>query len=216
MSHRSQTLQEEVVNAITHGMGVVFTLIATPFLLEQSSKIGSFNAYLAVLVFGFGMLAVYLSSTLYHAIQLPVLKHRLLICDHVSIFFLIGGSYVPFVHQYTDTQTATIFLICQWTVILIGSILKLFFAGRYEKASLFVYIFLGWSVLFLVKSMLANMPFEVFKWVLIGGLSYSIGVLFYRWDKQKYAHAVWHLCVLGGTIAHYVAIWKISDFVKMN
>lgn len=214
MSHRSQTLPEEVVNAFTHGLGVVFALIATPFLLEKTAKMGGFMPILAVSIFAFGMFAVYLSSTFYHAVQSPKLKQRLHVCDHVSIFFLIGGSYVPFVVQYADTQTATVFLSLQWFVILVAAVLKLFFIGKYENVSLFVYIFLGWSVVFLVKPFSATMPFEVFKWILMGGLSYSIGVFFYRWDKQKYAHAVWHLFVLGGTIAHYVAIWTISDFVK--
>jgi hemolysin III len=214
MAHRSQTLPEEIVNAITHGLGVVFALVSMPFLLEKARKMGELMPVLAVSIFGIGMLAVYLSSTLYHATRSPKLKQRLHVCDHVSIFFLIGGSYVPFVVQYADAPTATIFLSLQWLVILIAAVLKLFFIGKYENVSLFVYIFLGWSVIFLVKPFSATMPFDVFKWILIGGLSYSIGVFFYRWNKQKYAHAVWHLFVLGGTVAHYVAIWKISDFVK--
>ena len=214
MNHRSQTLPEEIVNAFTHGLGVVFALVSIPILLEKTNKMGGFLPYLAVLAFGAGMLAVYLSSTLYHAVQSPRLKQQLHVCDHVSIFFLIGGSYVPFIVQYADAQTATIFLSLQWFIIGVAAVLKLFFIGKYEKISLFVYIFLGWSVVFLVKPFSATMPFEVFKWILIGGLSYSIGVFFYRWHEQKYAHAVWHLFVLGGTVAHYIAIWKISDFVK--
>jgi hemolysin III len=210
MSHRTQTLPEEKINAITHGLGVVFAIIATPLLWDKASKSPAFDTHLGILMFGFGMLAVYLSSTIYHATRAGKLKNRLHICDHVSIFFLIGGSYVPFVQAYTDDNTALLFLSAQWTVIVIGAILKLFFTGRYEKFSLFTYIFLGWSAFFLFVPFMANMPFPVFKWVLIGGVSYSIGVFFYRWDKQKYAHAVWHLFVLGGTVAHYIAIWKIS------
>jgi hemolysin III len=216
MSHRSQTLPEEKINAITHGIGVVFTLIAIPILFVKSSKIDGYNANLGTIMFGLGMLAVYLSSTLYHAIQTIKLKKRLHVCDHVSIYFLIGGSYVPFVQAYTDAQTALIFLSIQWSIIVIGAVLKLFFLGKNEKISLLVYIVLGWSALFLFKPFSANMPVEVFKWILIGGFSYSIGVFFYRWNQQKYAHAVWHLFVLGGTIAHFIAIWKIGDFMFMN
>lgn len=216
MNSRIKSLHEERVNAITHGMGVLFTLVAIPLLLEKTSKTGGLNAYLAVLVFGLGMLAVYLSSTLYHATQREKLKNNLHVCDHVSIFFLIGGSYVPFVVAYTDSQTAFFFLLVQWLIIITGAVLKLFFTGKYDNVSLVVYIFLGWSAFFLSKSFNANMPFEVFKWVLIGGFSYSIGVFFYRWHEQKYAHAVWHLFVLGGTVAHYIAIWKISDFTQLN
>jgi hemolysin III len=216
MSHRSQTLPEEKINALTHGLGVVFALIATPFLWEKMSKIREYNAHLGVIMFGFGMFAVYLSSTFYHATQNIRLKKRLHVCDHVSIFFLIGGSYVPFVQAYTSPSTALIFLSVQWSIIVIGAVLKLFFLGKNEKISLFVYLVLGWSAFFLYNSFKLNMPTDVFKWILIGGLSYSFGVFFYRWDKQKYAHAVWHLFVLGGTIAHFVAIWKIGDFAKIN
>jgi hemolysin III len=211
---RSQTPKEEIINTITHGLGVLFTLIAVPILLNKIDYTTSKNGYYAALMFGFGMLAVYLSSSLYHASRSPKLKQRLHICDHASIFLLIGGSYAPFVERYTDATTAVIFLITQWLIIGMGVGLKLFFTGKYEKASLFAYLFLGWSAFFLFKSFVANMPFEVFKWVLIGGLSYTIGVIFYRWDKQKYAHAIWHLFVLGGTLAHFMAIWKINDFAR--
>lgn len=216
MSHRSQTLPEEKINAITHGLGVLFALVAIPVLFGKMRGIEAYNANLGTIMFGLGMFAVYLSSTFYHATQTVKLKKRLHICDHVSIYFLIGGSYVPFVQAYTDAQTALIFLSIQWAIIIIGAVLKLFFLGKNEKISLLVYIVLGWSALFLFTPFSKNMPAEVFKWILIGGFSYSIGVFFYRWDKQKYAHAVWHLFVLGGTIAHYIAIFKISDFSKIN
>jgi hemolysin III len=213
---RSQSPQEEIINAITHGLGVLFTLIAIPILLQKIPFDTAKNGYFAVLIFGFGLLAVYLSSTFYHAVKSPKLKQRLHICDHASIFLLIGGSYVPFVERYTEGKTAIIFLISQWLIILLGVVLKLFFTGKYEKMSLFAYLFLGWSAFFLFKSFVAKMPFAVFQWVLIGGLSYTIGVIFYRWDKQKFAHAIWHLFVLGGSIAHFIAIWKINDFVRIN
>jgi hemolysin III len=216
MSKRTQTLEEEVVNAITHGLGVLFALIATPFLLEKVSKTGDSNAQLAVMVFAFGMFVLYLASTLYHAVQEAALKEKLLICDFIGIFILIGGSYAPFVYHYTDSQTATIFLTFQWVVIFIGSVLKLFFGDGYEKLSLLTYVILGWSVVFVMQPIRANMPYEVSKWLLGGGISYSIGIFFFRLEKQKYAHAVWHVFVLGGTVAHFIAIWKINDFVKIK
>ncbi len=209
MAHRTQTLPEERLNAISHGLGIVLTLVAMPFLLKKASDSGVWGMYIANLLFGIGMMAVYVSSTLYHAIQTPKLKNTLHICDHASIFLLLGGSYAPFVQHYCDAQTATIFLSCQWIVIVAGVIFKLFFTGKYDKASLFVYVFLGWSAVFLIKPFMANMPFHVFQWVLAGGLSYTTGVFFYRWDRQKYAHLIWHIFVLGGTFAHCMAAWLI-------
>jgi hemolysin III len=211
MLKRSQSYEEEKVNTLTHGIGIIFALVAIFPLLGKADKMASFTADMSVLIFGFGMLAVYTSSTLYHAIQNPLYKKKLHICDHVSIYFLIGGTYAPIVQHYVDSETAAIFLTVQWGIILLGAILKLFFTGKYEKASLFVYISLGWSLIFLVKPLSDNMPFDVFKWVLIGGLSYTTGVFFYRMDERKYAHAVWHLFVLLGTVAHYIAIYKMYD-----
>jgi hemolysin III len=211
MNNREQTLREEIINAITHGFGIVFTLCGIPLLLQKAYVTGSLSAYYAVLIFGIAMFAVYFFSTLYHSVQSPKLKNKLNICDQISIFILIGGSYLPFVLQYTDTQTATIFLMAQWLIILIGALLKLFFIKKYEKALLFVYVFLGWSVVFLVKPFSQTMPFEVVKWILLGCGSYSIGVFFYRWKKQKYAHAIWHLFVLVGTICHYWAAYKMYE-----
>jgi hemolysin III len=211
-THRPQTPHEEKWNTITHSLGVVFTLISIPWLLTKVDKSGSQIEYLGLLLFGFGMMAVYLSSSLYHAVQSRALKRTLQIVDHVSIYFLIGGTYFPVVYQYTDTRTSTIFLIAQWVIILLGTIMKLFFTGKFEKISLFVYLFLGWSVVFLIKPFLVHMPFDVFKWIMIGGVAYTGGVIFYRMDHKKYAHAIWHLFVLSGTIAHYIAIYRMYNY----
>jgi hemolysin III len=212
MKERLQTLEEEIVNAITHGVGVLLGIAFLPFLLEKVEKNNDSLLYLAVCLFGFGIFAVYISSTLYHAVQEKNLKRKLNICDHICIFFLLGGSYAPFVQYYCEPETAKFFLIVQWSMISIGAVLKLFFTGKYEKASVILYIFLGWMAVFLAKPFYEKMPLEVFKWVLTGGLSYTIGVFFYRWDSQKYAHAIWHLFVLGGTATHFFAIWKMLDF----
>lgn len=207
--HRPQTIQEEKWNAATHCLGVILTLVSIPWLWTKLDNAGSWIAYLGIFLFGFGMMAVYLSSSLYHAVQSQSLKRKLQIIDHVSIYFLIGGTYFPVVYHYTDARTSTIFLLSQWAIILFGTVMKIYYTGKHEKTSLFVYLFLGWSAIFLIKPFLMNMPFNVFKWILIGGLSYTGGVVFYRLDHKKYAHAVWHLFVLGGTVAHFIAITKM-------
>ena len=174
--------------------------------MNKIIKIGSNTDFLTVLLFGIGMLSVYVSSTLFHAVHTHPLKDRMQIFDHVSIYLLIGGTYLPIVWKYTDAYTATFFTVIQWTIILLGTFFKLFFTGKHEKVSLLVYLMLGWSVMFLIKPLYAHMSFTVFKWILIGGLSYTTGVIFYRMENQKYAHSVWHLFVLGGSISHYIAI----------
>jgi hemolysin III len=203
----SQTSKEEIWNAITHGLGVIFALGAMPFLLYDAYQAGGFTVTFGVAVFGFGMLMCYLSSTLYHAVTREKLKSRFLIWDHISIYLLIGGTYTPVVLAYTDSQTATIFLSIMWTMIVIASVLKLFYTGSFEKLSLVLYLFLGWMIVFLAESMYQNMPLEVFWWILAGGIAYSVGVIFFIWERLPFNHSIWHLLVLAGTIFHFVAIY---------
>jgi hemolysin III len=208
MEYRDQTPEEEIANTLTHGAGLVASLIVTPFLLAKAAATGNQALVVGVLVFAFGMVAVYFSSTLYHAAQSPRLKVRAHVLDHVSIFFLIGGTYAPVILRYTPTDTAVPFLAVQWTIILAGVIFKLFFTGRYDWLSVLVYLFLGWMLVFVREPIAETMPDEVFAWILAGGFAYSLGVVFYRMRRVKYAHAVWHCLVLAGTAFHCTAIYK--------
>jgi len=128
--------------------------------------------------------------------------------DHIGIFLLIGGTYTPIVCRYTDTRTAVIFLSVMWTLIAAGSILKIFFTGRYDRLSTFIYLFLGWMVVFIIQPIRAHMPFEIFMWILAGGLAYTLGVVFYKWRNLKYQHSIWHLFVLAGTVLQFIAVYK--------
>lgn len=208
MSDRKQTPQEEIANVITHGAGVVFCLVATPFLIMLTSKNEPANGIWAVSIFSFGMLMVYLSSTLYHAAKGERVKKALRVWDHISIFLLIAGTYTPVVYRYTDHSTSTVFLTVMWSIVALGIIKKLFLTGKYQTLSLILYLALGWMAVFIIKPLIHNVPNEVWYWLAIGGLCYTSGVIFYRWKKLQYHHAVWHCFVLAGTITHYVAIFR--------
>lgn len=205
MDARSLDLYEERINAITHGVGVLLALIAAPYLLMKANDYGKLNTILAVSVFLFGMLMCYLSSTVFHALPDCNRKRMWLIADHISIFFMIGGTYTPLVHKYVDDSIAVPFLGILWSLIAAGSILKLFFTGRYEWLSTIFYVFLGWMLLFIIEPVSATMPPHIFWWVIGGGLAYTVGVIFYRW-RRPFAHCVWHLFVLTGTCMHLYAI----------
>ncbi len=207
MAHKIQTTQEELFNAITHGIGFLLALVLVPLLLIKASYSSSI-ALMATSVFSFGFLMVYLSSTLYHLACKPEAKKNLRIWDHISIFFLIGGTYTPIILKYTNHDTATVFLGIMWSLILCGSALKVFFIGQYDTVSTFIYLTLGWMVVFIVKPLYTNMPFEIFGWILAGGLAYTFGVIFYKWEKLKFQHGIWHLFVLAGTLFQYVAIYE--------
>ena len=201
-------MKEEVANALTHALGIVFCLIAIPFMILSALQTNNISMVWAVVIFGFGMLMVYSSSTLYHYAKDPRIKSMLRVWDHISIFLLIAGTYTPMVIKYTDPKTSIIFLSAMWTVVVLGSILKIFFTGKYNILSVIVYLLMGWMAVFIFKPILANVPTQVLYLLAAGGMAYVFGVVFYLWHKLQYHHAVWHVFVLTGTITHFFAVYN--------
>ena len=208
MSRREQTNQEEVANSITHALGIVFCLVGIPFLVMDAFKSGNMAMVWAVSIFGFGMLMVYFSSTLYHLARNPHVKRTLRIWDHFSIYLLIAGTYTPMVVKYADHKTAIIFLSFLWSLVAVGAAMKIFFTGKYNLVSTGLYVAMGWMAVLIIKPLASHMPNDVLYWIIVGGLSYTIGVVFYAWRKLQYGHAVWHLFVLTGTITHFFAVYN--------
>lgn len=204
---RIQNPREEFYNTITHVLGIVFCLIGMPFLLYSSYQKVDIALFISVFIFGFGMLLVYTFSSLYHAAKTERAKDLLQIGDHISIYFLIAGTYTPLMVRYLKPETAMLFLGVMWAIVAIGVIFKLFFTKRFKLLSVLLYLALGWMIVFVIEPLSVTMPFVVFKWILIGGASYSIGVYFYVKDTKTYFHSIWHLFVLLGTVAHFVAVY---------
>ncbi|MCW5906704.1 MAG: hemolysin III family protein [Chitinophagales bacterium] len=200
------TAKQERANYLTHLAGIVFCVVAIPVLTVYAGLKGTAGTMWAVCIFGFGMFTVYLSSTLYHAAEKEQLKRVLRVWDHISIFFLIAGSYTPFVVKFIKPDTALLFLSIMWGIVVVGIIKKLFFTGRLEFLSVMLYLGMGWMAVFILKPMLQTMPLEIFWWILAGGLFYTLGIVFYVWKRWKYHHAIWHCFVLGGTVSHYFAV----------
>jgi len=209
MSKRVQTPKEETANALTHGIGILFCLIGMPFLLNQAYTQES-HIFWAAFVFGIGMLMVYTSSTLYHLAKNPATKAKLRVADHVSIYFLIAGTYSPLIANYLPKEKAIFFLIIMWGLVAIGTLFKLFFTHRFKIVSVIVYLSMGWMIVFMIIPLRENMPASLLPWMVAGGLSYTLGVYFYIKSNKPYYHAIWHACVLGGTVAHYIFVYKSS------
>lgn len=205
---RPQTPEEEKANTLTHGLGVLVILLTYPMLFMKSYKGDSWITMIGLIMFAFGSIFMYSSSTLYHYAKDPVKKAKLRVVDHISIFFLIGGTYSAVVQRYVPEQTAVWFMAVMWGIILAGSILKIFFTGKYQWLSVMLYLFLGWMAVFIARPLNDNMSPLVFYWIAAGGLAYTFGVLFYKNQKLKYSHAIWHLFVLAGTAFHFIAIYK--------
>jgi hemolysin III len=208
MSDRIQTRNEELANGISHILGVAFCLIAIPFLINQAFKDHDIVTVLSIFAFGIGMLLVYSFSSLYHLVQKEKTKQLLKIADHISIYFLIAGTYSPLMILYLSKENALVFLSIMWSIVFLGAFFKIFYVDRFKFISVLLYLLMGWMIVFVIKPLWGVIPFSVFLWILAGGLSYTIGVYFYVKGNKNYYHTVWHLFVLLGTVFHYVAILK--------
>jgi len=197
-----------MLNVAIHGFGLLLALMAIPFLIIKANHNPNTSMVWGVSIFSFGIITVYLSSTIYHAVTNPILKRRANIIDHISIYFLIGGTYTPVILYYTGHKTAVTFLSVQWTIIAFAVLLKLFFTGKYESISVAIYLSLGWMLVFVIRQLLLHMPLSIFYWLIAGGISYTLGVIFYTMHSRKHAHNIWHVFVLAGTILHFIAIYN--------
>lgn len=201
------TRKQELANSLTHGLGVLLSLVGVPVLFWIASRQALEPLHWSALaIYGFSLLMVYINSTFYHALWHKTAKRIFKILDHISIYFLIAGTTTFFVLYYTEGTAATLFLISQWVLVLAGIFFKLFYTGRFKLLSTLLYLGLGLMVLFIIHTLWLNMPAVVFSWILAGGASYVGGVVFYLWKRLYYQHAIWHLFVLGGSISHYIAL----------
>ena len=198
--------QRELANSLSHGFGILFGVVAIPILIALATTHSNVPGLVGAAIFGFSFLMVYVFSTLYHSVAHPRLKRVLRIMDHISIYFLIAGSYTPFILTYMLDAQGIALLSVLWGMTLLGIIFKVFFTGQFGWASTLIYLFMGWMLVFVGRRFLESTPGDVMWMLAIGGMAYSLGVIFYTWKKLPYHHAVWHVFVLGGSICHYVAV----------
>ena len=199
------SVDEEFWNWTTHFAGIILTIIGIPFLIFFNNDSTTLSA-LSIIFFSFGLLLVYCSSTLYHFVAESKLKEKLRIFDHVSIYYLITGSYAPvcLITLY-DYSGLTIFFTVL-TLSIIGTLFKIFNKNRYEKASLLLYLFLGWLIIFDIQTLFNLIDTNAKNLVILGGVFYTVGVFFYLSDSIKNNHAIWHVFVLLGSMSHYFLI----------
>ena len=198
------TKEEEYWNSLTHFIGLIGSIVGVFFLFSYNNNL-TYLSTLGIVLFGFGLISVYLSSTLYHYVSNPILKEKLRILDHISIYYLIAGTYAP-VCLITLLNMSGLYIFAVVSFIaLFGTFFKLFYTGRFEKLSLVLYLFMGWLVILDIKTVFEVIEFNGFLLLVLGGVSYSIGTIFYSLEK-KYAHTVWHLFVLAGSTLHFFFI----------
>jgi hemolysin III len=203
---RKQTLQEEFANSITHGIGVLFSVVAISLLITFSVIEGTAIHIVSCSLFGGSILLLYTFSTLYHAIQEEKVKAWLRTLDHIGIYFLIAGTYTPFLLLTVGGTLGWVFFGIIWGLTAFGIIFKVYFTHRFKKASLILYLGMGWMAIFLINPLLKNLSTVILSLIAAGGLSYTLGTIFYTRPQMPFAHTIWHLFVLAGTILHFIAI----------
>lgn len=200
------SLGEEIANSVTHGVGAAMAMIGMIVLIVLAVIYGDVWQVISFSIYGGSLLVLYAASTLYHTIQHPPAKRVLRVMDHASIYILIAGTYTPFLVVGMRGAVGWTLLAIVWLMATVGITWKVFFLGRLEVITTLMYIFMGWMGVFAYREMLANVPQLGVVMLFTGGIVYTLGVIFYAWEKLPYNHAIWHLFVLGGSVCHFVAV----------
>ncbi|SFI95688.1 PAQR family membrane homeostasis protein TrhA [Olleya namhaensis] len=202
---RKQTPFEEKLNALTHGIGAVFGIVALVLLMVFETKKTEYSLF-SVVVYGLSIIILFTASTLYHIITEEKKKHYFRIVDHVSIYLLIAGTYTPVLLITLEQSLGWTLFYTVWAIAAFGVVLKLFFTGRFNFFSTLLYLVMGWLIVFDFATLSNILEPNGIVLLMAGGLSYTVGIVFYAIEKIPYNHVIWHLFVLGGAICHFFMI----------
>lgn len=201
--------QEERLNILTHGFGLLISVIAFPFLVLKSQEFLGFYQSISFIIYGLSLIILYSASTFYHASKDPIKRRKLNIFDHAAIYVLIAGSYSPFLLAGLQSNLGWYMFVFVWIFALIGVLLKLFFTGKYDKLSTAMYLVMGWQAIFVIKPMMLNLPKISLYLIILGGVFYTIGAILYSIEKIKFNHAIFHVFVLFGSFCHFIAVYNL-------
>jgi hemolysin III len=197
---------EEFANTITHGFGLLLSIIGFVILVILAGIKGDFWYILSSVLYGLSLVTLYAASTFYHSATSLRQKKILQIVDHCCIYVLIAGSYTPFTLVVLREGIGAKLFISVWAFALCGILLKLIFGNRYPIISTLSYLLMGWIGIIVVQPLFAALGFVPIALIVAGGIAYSIGVIFFAWHSIKHHHAIWHIFVLAGSIFHFLAI----------
>ncbi len=200
------TVTEEVMNAVTHGLGVVFSVVAYVLLLQKyvhnSADVFCITVYCA------SLFILYTVSTVYHALKVGKTKALFRKFDHCSIFVLIAGTYTPLCVMYINGPFSNIVLVGVWAAAIVGIVLNAIDVNKFSKISLACYIIMGWSVVFIAKPAVQSLTQSQLVYLLVGGIFYTVGAVLYVVGKKiRYIHSIWHIFVLVGSIFHFMILY---------
>lgn len=200
------SLGEEIANSITHGVGAALSVAGLVVMIIAAASSGTAWHIVACTIYGASLMLLYLSSTLYHALTNHRAKRVFRILDHACIYILIAGTYTPFTLVTLRGPWGWTLFGIVWTLAALGVVFKCFFVNRLSFLSTTVYVLMGWIAIVAVRPLWQALSWQGFVWLLLGGMLYTLGVVFFAWQK-RYAHAIWHLFVLGGSVCHFCAVY---------
>lgn len=204
---KSYSLAEERINISSHAVGLLLSIAAFVLLVIHASANGDVWHIVSFSIFGASLIILFAASTIYHGTRDPDSRARLRVVDHASIYILIAGTYTPFTLVTLNGSIGWTIFAISWGMALSGIVLKLLFTGRYELVSTFMYVFMGWIIVFAISPLIDNLSSEGLSWLVAGGIAYTVGAILYGIEKIKFNHAIFHVFVLIGAFCHFVSVY---------
>lgn len=200
------TKNEEIMNAVTHGIGAGLSIAGLVILVVFASMQSDAWKITASAIYGASMIVLYTASTLYHSLSKTRAASKLNMFDHISIYYLIAGSYTPFMLVNLRGGWGWSIFGVVWACAIAGTVLKIIYGNKLRKVSTIIYLAMGWIIIIAIYPFVKNVETGGIILVVLGGLSYTIGVIFYKWKSLPFNHAIWHLFVLAGTVLQFFAV----------
>ena len=199
--------KEERLNIITHGIGLLLSIVALVLLIVYASRYGTVWHITSFAIFGASLIVLYAASTFYHYAKNPDLRIKLNILDHAAIYVLIAGTYTPFTLVVLKGWIGWTIFGISWGLALIGIIFKVFYFGRFDRISTIAYVLMGWVVIFAIKPLMEQLPTKGLLWLFGGGVAYTVGAFLYSRRNLRFNHALFHVFVLIGSFCHFMAVF---------
>jgi hemolysin III len=210
LDHGQQTLAEEIANAVTHGLSAIAAVVGLVVLVVYAASEGDPWRVVTFSIFGACLVILYAASTCYHAVRPGPLKRTLRVLDHSAIYLLIAGSYTPFMLVCLRGPWGWSIICTVWALAIVGTVYKLLCLEKWPAFSVGLYIAMGWLAIVAIKPMLELMPGGALIWLVAGGVAYTVGVIFYVWERLPFNHAIWHGFVSAGSVCHFLAVlWYV-------
>ncbi len=203
------TGREELWNAVTHGLGTILSIVALVILILASASKGDAWHVVSFSIFGATLILLYLASTVYHAMQLKHVKRVLQTIDQSAVFVLIAGSYTPFLLTSLRGPWGWSLFGVVWALAIFGIVTRFRSRDTVKRGALLIYLAMGWLMIVAIKPLINSVPTPSLIWLALGGIAYTLGTLFFAWEKLPYAHVIWHVFVVAGSFSHFFAVLNL-------